>query len=155
MTRTAPIPSNHRLSAQACRDLQCFVGRLLPASTAYGVPGADDPDIFNEILYDCAAESQLVHTLLQQLELLAAGAFADLDAIRQTDAAQRLHDTQGTLFMAMFGIAARCYYRDDRVMRALGMALRPPFPHGFELEPGDWTLLDPVRLRTSMVRPMP
>ena len=39
-------------------------------------------------------------------------------------------------------VTARCYYRDDRVMRAIGMEVRPPFPLGFEVKQGDWSLLD-------------
>jgi hypothetical protein len=40
-----------------------------------------------------------------------------------------------------------CYYRDDRVMVSLGLEARPPFPKGYVLEQGDWSLLDPVRAR--------
>jgi hypothetical protein len=46
----------------------------------------------------------------------------------------------------------QCYYRDDRVMRSLGMEVRPPFPQGFEVERGDWSLLDPVRSRPPLYR---
>ncbi len=44
------------------------------------------------------------------------------------------------------------YYRDDRVMRSLDMELRPPFPGGFTVEQGDWSLLDPVRSRPKLWR---
>jgi hypothetical protein len=46
----------------------------------------------------------------------------------------------------------QCYYRDDRVLRSLGLELRPPFPKGYELEAGDWSLLDPVKARPSVLR---
>jgi len=49
-------------------------------------------------------------------------------------------------------VVAQCYYRDDRVMQSLGMELRPPFPKGFEVEQGDWSLLDPVRARPAFYR---
>ena len=41
---------------------------------------------------------------------------------------------------------------DDRVLRSLGLELRPPFPQGYALEQGDWSLLDPVKARPSMWR---
>jgi hypothetical protein len=41
---------------------------------------------------------------------------------------------------------------DDRVMRSLGMEPRPPFPEGFEMGQGDWSLLDPVRARAKLYR---
>jgi hypothetical protein len=49
-------------------------------------------------------------------------------------------------------IILQCYYRDDRVMRSLGMEPRPLFPKGFEVEQGDWSLLDPVRARPTLYR---
>ena len=49
-------------------------------------------------------------------------------------------------------VAVRCYYRHTRVMTSLGMEPRPPYPGGFELEQGDWSLLDPVRKRGRIWR---
>ena len=43
-------------------------------------------------------------------------------------------------------------YRDDRVLRSLGMEPRPPFPKGFEVEQGDWSLLEPVKRRGKLYR---
>lgn len=37
------------------------------------------------------------------------------------------------------------YYVDARVVAALGLEPRPPHPVGYEMEPNDLTLLDPVR----------
>jgi hypothetical protein len=54
--------------------------------------------------------------------------------------------------MGLSRIVLQCYYRDDRVMRSLGMEARPPFPKGFEVEQGDWSLLDPVRAMPPLYR---
>ena len=40
-------------------------------------------------------------------------------------------------------------------MESLGMEARPPFPKGYEVEQGDWSLLDPVRARPKMYREVP
>jgi hypothetical protein len=45
-----------------------------------------------------------------------------------------------------------CYYQDDQVVVALGMEARPPFPKGNVVEPGDLSLLDPVRARKQIYR---
>ena len=45
-----------------------------------------------------------------------------------------------------------CYYQDDRVLLALGMEARPPFPKGYEVVSGDLSLLDPVRKRGKVYR---
>jgi hypothetical protein len=46
----------------------------------------------------------------------------------------------------------KAYYRDPRVMRSLGMEARPPYPLGFDVEQGDFGLLDPVRARGPIWR---
>ena len=52
-------------------------------------------------------------------------------------------------------VILQCYYRDDRVMRSLGLETRPPFPLGRTLPQGDWSLLDPVRVRPKFYREAP
>ncbi len=44
------------------------------------------------------------------------------------------------------------YYRDDRVLLAIGHEARAPFPKGYEVEQGDWSLLDPVKRRAKLWR---
>ncbi len=44
------------------------------------------------------------------------------------------------------------YYRNPRVVEALGLEARPPHPEGYAMAPDDWTLLDPVRHRARMYR---
>jgi hypothetical protein len=49
-------------------------------------------------------------------------------------------------------VILQCYYRDDRVVRSVGLEPRPPFPQGHVLEDGDWSLLDLVRSRAPFWR---
>ncbi len=42
--------TNETLTDAEIRDLRALAGVMIPASTTYGVPGADDPLIFDEIL---------------------------------------------------------------------------------------------------------
>jgi hypothetical protein len=49
-------------------------------------------------------------------------------------------------------VTVGCYYRGDRRLTSIGMEPRPPFPRGFEIEEGDWSLLDPVRARGPVYR---
>jgi hypothetical protein len=57
--------------------------------------------------------------------------------------------------MLLQRLVLHCYYRDDRVMISLGMEARPPFPKGYEVEQGDWSLLDPVRAMPKLWRDAP
>ena len=59
---------------------------------------------------------------------------------------------EGPTMAALGRAVLQCYYRDDRVMRALGLEPRPPYPKGHVLEQGDWALLDVVRGRPRMWR---
>jgi hypothetical protein len=61
-------------------------------------------------------------------------------------------NTAGAAAAALIRVVLQCYYRDDRVLYWLGLELRPPFPEGYVLEQGDWSLLDPVKARPSMWR---
>ena len=78
--------------------------------------------------------------------------FADLIASDQRVVVEKLSQALNPFLRTLVRIIAQCYYRDDRVMKALGMELRPPFPEGFTVEEGDWTLLEPVRRRGKLYR---
>jgi hypothetical protein len=41
---------NDELTAEQVRDLRALAGTIIPSSATYGVPGADDEKIFNDIL---------------------------------------------------------------------------------------------------------
>jgi hypothetical protein len=45
-----------------------------------------------------------------------------------------------------------CYYQHDRVLEALGMETRAPYPQGFQVIAGDLALLAPVRRRGKVYR---
>ena len=140
------------LTANEARSLRCVTGMMIPASTAHGVPGADDDTIFTDIIDSLSLDAVLVKQALQRLNELADGVFADQDPARRQAAAAVLQHEGGARLMALTRVIVQCYYRDDRVMRSLGMEVRPPFPKGFEVEQGDWSLLDPVRARAPFYR---
>ena len=140
------------LAAEQVRDLRALAGMIIPASAAYGVPGADDERIFNDILRSLERDRDDVGRALAHLATLAGGAFADLGAERRTEVAAAFRDAGGAPLAALVRVVLLCYYRDDRVMRSLGWEPRPPFPRGHVVEQGDWSLLDPVRARPRMYR---
>ena len=74
------------------------------------------------------------------------------DQCRSLRCLAQLRETGGEALMYLTRIILQCYYRDDRVVRSLGMEPRPPFPKGFEVEQGDWSLLDPVRAPDALSR---
>lgn len=134
------------------RDLRALAGMMIPASTTYGVPGADDETIFADIVRSLERDTADTRTALAHLARLSGGAFADLPAGRQAEVAAVLKQEGGAPLFALNRVVLLCYYRDDRVMLSLGQEPRPPFPKGHVVEQGDWSLLDPVKRRAPFYR---
>ena len=134
------------------RDLRRLAGFMVPASTEYGVPGADDGVIFADILRSLGRDRDHVRTALAMLREIAGGDVAGLDDAKAEVAAMTLLGRGGPVITALGRAVLQCYYRDDRVFRALGLEPRAPYPQGRVLEQGDWSLLDAVRGRPRMWR---
>ena len=143
---------NHELTVDQARDLRALAGMIIPASTVYDVPGADDEKIFNDILRNLERDRDDIRRALSHLAVIGGCAFADLEPERRTDVAKAFREVGGAPLAALVRVVLLCYYRDDRVMRSLGQEARPPFPMGHVVEQGDWSLLDPVRARPPMYR---
>ena len=125
---------------------------MIPASAEYGVPSAADDAIFGDILQSIGPDAGHVTAVLEALDAMSGSPFADLNPQRRDAIAAQLRETGGEALVYLTRIILQCYYRDDRVVRSLGMAPRPPFPKGFEVEQGVWSLLDPVRARPTLYR---
>jgi hypothetical protein len=143
---------NDSLSAGQVRDLRVLAGTIIPPSETYGMPGADDELIFSDILRSLERDRNDIVLALAHLASLSEGAFADLDPKRRGVVAANFREAGGAPLAALVRVVLLCYYRDDRVMRALGQEPRPPFPQGHVVEQGDWSLLDPVRARPPLYR---
>lgn len=133
-------------------SLRIIVGHIIPASTAHGVPGADDGAIFADIVLSAQRDVAPLRAAVAAVEIAASGSFAALGRTEQSALLAGFREAHPALARACEVIAARCYYRDDRVMRAIGMEVRPPFPLGFEVEQGELDLLEPVRRRGKIYR---
>jgi hypothetical protein len=133
-------------------DLLTVAGMIVPASDEYKVPGADDAAIQADMLKTLGRDTALVSQALDQLARLAGGPLAGLDAARRDAVAKEFRASGGAAAATLVRVVLQCYYRDDRVLRSLGLELRAPFPKGYPLEQGDWSLLDPVKARPPSLR---
>ena len=125
-------------------DLFTIAGMIVPASDEYKVPSADDPAIQADILATLGRDAKLVAAALDHLAQLAGQPLAELDATRRDAVAQEFRNSGGAAAATLVRVVLQCYYRDDRVLRSLGLALRAPFPKGYVLPDGAWSLLGPV-----------
>lgn len=133
-------------------DLRTVAAMIIPASDEYKVPGADDPAIQADMLATLGRDTGLVAKALDHLAQLAGTPLAALDEARRDAVAQQFRATGGAAAATLVRVVLQCYYRDDRVLRSLGIELRAPFPKGHVLPDGDWSLLDPVKARPMSLR---
>jgi hypothetical protein len=146
------MAADKNLTPAQRNDLRVVAAMIIPASAEYAVPGADDPAIQAEILTTLGRDAAAVGAALDHLARLAGMPLADLDATSREAVASEFRATGGAAAATLTRVVLQCYYRDDRVLRSLGLELRAPFPKGYPLEQGDWSLLDPVKARPSMWR---
>jgi len=145
------MSANELTSAQR-NDLRIVAAMIVPANDEYRVPGADDPAIQADMLATLGRDTALVAQALDHLARLAGKPLAELDTARRDAIAIEFRATGGGAAATLVRVVLQCYYRDDRVLRSLGLELRAPFPKGYTLNEGDWSLLDPVKARSGTLR---
>ena len=156
MTRHEIIGSDGALTAAQRATLRVVLDMIIPASGDGRFPSAAEVDVLEHIR---ESQSHLLPALredLGHLDRLAAEhsgtAFAHLtesDRIRVMD---EIRSAEPGFLKDLALRTATRYYQDDRVLRALGMEARAPFPKGYEVVSGDLSLLDPVRKRGKLYR---
>ena len=146
------MPAANELTSAQRDDLCTIAAMIIPASEEYKVPGADDPAIQADMLATLGRDTALVREGLDHLARLAGKPLASLDPARRDAVAQEFRASGGAAAATLVRVVLQCYYRDDRVLRSLGLELRAPFPKGYTLEQGDWSLLDPVKEKPPNLR---
>ena len=166
------ITTDNPFTDAEAETLAALADAIIPANAEFDMPSAGDGAIAADILATAKRYADAVRAglkLQDDLAELAYGtAFRDLDAAQRDDFVDRSNRAGGWDDVdwpydaaaiagqrTVVSIVAQCYYRDDRVMQALGMEARSPFPQGFEVEEGDWSLLDPVKQRGKLYRDAP
>ncbi len=147
--------SGRILSEAGTAVLRALAGAIIPASTEHGVPGADDEAIFTDVLASAGPILAFIGEHLGLLDELAGdGGFLGADAARQVALAEGFRQAQPEAAALIVSLICQSYYRDPRVLESLGTPARPPFPEGYDIDDGDWSLLDPVRARDPFFRPV-
>lgn len=146
------MSADNQLTRAQRDDLRTVAAMIIPASNEYNVPGADDSAIQADMLATLGRDTKLVAAALDHLARLAGQPLAELDAARRDAVAQEFRKHGGTAAATLVRVVLQCYYRDDRVLRSLGLELRAPFPKGHVLPDGDWSLLEPVKARGGTLR---
>src|SRR5215469_3869555 len=146
------MSADHPLALTQRDDLREIAAVIIPASAEFDVPGGDDPAIQADIITTLGRDAGPVREALDLLAHLAGQPLGALDPARREAVAMELRATGGAAVATLTRVVLQCYYRDDRIVRSLGLEPRPPYPKGHVLEDGDWSLLDPVQSRPPMWR---
>ncbi|KYG21333.1 hypothetical protein SE92_14520 [Bradyrhizobium sp. AT1] len=149
------MSADNQLTPRQRDDLRVIAAMIIPASDEYKVPGADDPAIQADILATLGRDTKPMTAALDHLARLAGMPLADLTPEARDSVAQEFRKHGDAPAATLVRVVLQCYYRDDRVLRSLGLELRAPFPKGHVLPDGDWSLLDPVRARPVSLRRAP
>ncbi|MFE0017798.1 hypothetical protein ACFWXH_23355 [Mesorhizobium sp. NPDC059054] len=146
---------NHPVVALSQPEQDCLraiVGCMIPASAKYGIPGADDPAIFDDLLASIRRDGDALRNILATVDREAGGRLADLAPAERCALLTRLREERPGFFGVVEALTSRAYYRNGAVMRSIGMEPQAPFPKGFDLPQGDLSLLDAVRRRGNIYR---
>tara|TARA_Y100000310_G_scaffold309731_1_gene354162 strand:- start:1990 stop:2460 length:471 start_codon:yes stop_codon:yes gene_type:complete len=150
------ITSDNPLSDEQRRTLACLLDMIIPASDDGRMPSASDLDVLASIRENRADLIPPLAEGLTALDELSSDrhgeGFAALAESDRRALVDELRKEQGNFLQGLASATVICYYQDDRVLEALGLEARPPFPEGYEVEPGDLSLLDPVRARPKLYR---
>ena len=150
-TGSSPRPAT--LSAATLECLRCIAGHMIPADPRRGMPAADDAAIIADMAGSVIRDAESLTLLLGSVDEAAGGRLCGLPREEREPLLARLRAQDPLGFAVVEAVIARTYYRDDRVLRSIGMEPRPPFPNGYDIPETDWSLLDPVRARGSIMRP--
>ena len=148
-----------RLSPEQLRALAALLDVLVPPDAERGMPGAGELGVADALEENLRQRPELAPGLeegLARLDRLAgqrAGcAFAQLEAAGR----RAVLDETTRELPAFLGLVLLqsylAYYRHPRVLEALGLEARPPYPKGHAVPPTDFSLLDPVRRRAPFYR---
>jgi hypothetical protein len=145
-------------SEEERRALTVLAAMIVPASEEFGVPGADDPAIVDNILEDASRRPEQLSAALTILEELSrqahSAAYPDLPDEQRDSVTAAYRETHKGHANLVANLTVQGYYRDDRVVASIGLDARPPHPLGYEVEQGDWSLLNPVREKEAFYRPI-
>jgi hypothetical protein len=141
------------------RLLTSVLDEIIPPSDDGRFPGAGAlglADFVEQTLQKTPVLRPVIAQGLSALEDLArsrgARGFTALSRQDKLEVLNELATTQPAFLPGLILQTYAGYYQNGRVIEALGLEPRPPHPEGYDLEPGDLTLLDGVRRRPEMYR---
>ena len=155
-TNQPDLISSDGLPAEHQNCIRKIAGQMIPASTEFQLPGADDPSIMGNILQRLGRQANMVAQIYHRLEQASLEKFEQPCTEIDDEAFNLLltdfRNQQETLAASLMVTVVACYYEDKRVLDSIEHEARPPFPLGHKLQQGNWDLLEPVKSRPKFYR---
>ena len=149
---TLPEP----LTSEEQANLNRVLDMIIPASADGRMPAASQYDVWTYISREAPHAVAAIKANFDELnsaskERNGAG-FSELDDMAARRLVEQLRQDDAGFFNALARQTVRCYYQQDAVLEGIGMEARPPYPGGYDVIPGDLSLLEPVKGRGRIYR---
>lgn len=153
---SSPGQAADRLAGEFGAALDVVLDLIVPPRPARRLPGASEVEVLDYLKREAP---QVIGEIVGAFERLDAEAesvhgqrFAALAGDHQRALVETLRAAEPGFMQPLALEAVSAYYVDPRVLAALGVEDRPPYPNGFQVIAGDLTLLAPVRKRGKIYR---
>lgn len=138
--------------------LRRIAKRIIPPKSEEGLPGADDEKIFTQLIVYLSTNADKLRRDMNDL-LAMDGGVSVVCALGTDDFevwvarwAEGWPKQTHAFFKTLVPMTLHAYYQDSRVQEAYGRRPGPPFPEGYVVVEGDWSLLNHVREREPLFR---
>jgi hypothetical protein len=146
-------------SAEQARSLASLLDEIIPPSSDGKLPAAGGLGVIAYVESALQQMPVLKPPIVQGLSVLEEVAgrckserFASLAKRDRLEVLEELASVDAAFLPTLTFLAFVGYYRDGRIVEALGLEPRPPHPGGYEMPPNDFSLLDQVRKRAKLYR---
>ena len=129
--------------------LNLILDTLIPASEDGRMPSAGSLGLADTIWEQTVDVREGVEAGLHAVQ--TAG-FEELDLEGRVDLLRQMGSTHPAFVESLYVPTCTAYYQHPKVMLALGLEGRPPYPKGYDLEPGNLDGLEKVRARGKLYR---
>ena len=146
------IASDQVYSKAEIETLALLMETVIPSSGDGRFPAASASAIFEDFVASSEQYRELIITALQLLNEISGSDYQALSVSARLEDTQKFYSIRSAPVSTLLSLVAQCYYRDDRVLKVIGLEPRAPHPKGFEVEQGDWGLLEPVKKRGKIYR---
>lgn len=150
------IGSDNPMTAAEPATFDVVVDMIVPASADGKKPSATEVGVLEFIRERAPGDLPMIARDIGRLDAAArnrhGARFGEIDAASRQGLVDAVRADDPAFLRTLAMHTVTCYYQDDRVLAAIGLEARPPFPKGYEVAAGDTDLLEPVRRRGSLVR---